>query len=66
MNSRTDGAAQAPELFGSNVRVAFSRYGPSDPLCCPSHVDSLAFRINRGPKGPVLAFVGGVERGPAP
>jgi len=66
MNSRTDGAAQAPELFGSSVRVAFSRYGPNDPLCCPSHVDTLGFHINRGPKGPVLAFVGVVERGPAP
>jgi len=66
MNSRTDGAAQTPELFGSTVRVAYSRYAPSDPLCCPSHVDTLGFRITRGAKGPALSFVGSVERSPAP
>jgi len=66
MDSRSDGAAQTPELFGSSVRVAYSRYAPSDPLCCPSRVDTLGFRINRGSKGPVLALAGGVERGTAP
>jgi len=55
MDSRTDGAAQIPRLVSaSELAAAFSRYAPSDPLCCPSRITSVQYRLEKGPKGPVL------------
>jgi hypothetical protein len=55
MDSRTDGAAQIPQLVSAGELVAtFSRYAPSDPLCCPSRVTTVQYRLETGPKGQVL------------
>jgi hypothetical protein len=55
MDSRTDGAAQIPQLVSAGELVAvFSRYAPSDPLCCPSRVTTVQYRLEKGPKGQVL------------
>ncbi|MEY2668197.1 MAG: hypothetical protein RJA59_835, partial [Pseudomonadota bacterium] len=55
MDSRTDGAAQAPELWSAGaLSVTFSRYAGRDPLCCPSRVSTVQYRIDAGPGGPVL------------
>jgi len=54
MDSRTDGAAQVPQLWSAGaVVVPFLRYGKGDPLCCPSRVSTVRYRIDPGPKGPV-------------
>ena len=55
MDSRTDGAAQIPLLVSADeIAVAFSRYAPSDPLCCPSRAATAQYRLEKGPKGQVL------------
>lgn len=54
MDSRTDGAAQAPELWSAGaLSVTFSRYTGRDPLCCPSRISTVRYRIESGNKGPV-------------
>lgn len=55
MDSRTDGAAQIPQLVSAGeLAAAFSRYAPSDPLCCPSRITTVQYRLEKGPKGQVL------------
>jgi len=55
MDSRTDGAAQVPLLVSAGeIAAAFSRYAPTDPLCCPSRTTSVQYRLEKGPAGPVL------------
>ena len=47
MDSRSDGAAQAPELWSAGtLSVTFSRYTGRDPLCCPSRVSTVQYRID--------------------
>jgi heat shock protein HslJ len=59
MDSRTDGAAQIPQFVSAGELVAvFSRYAPSDPLCCPSRVTTVQYRLEKGPKGQVLVATG--------
>jgi heat shock protein HslJ len=59
MDSRTDGAAQVPVLGSArDLTVAFSRYTPSDPLCCPSSLTTVRYRMDDQPRGPVLLPVG--------
>ncbi len=58
MDSRTDGAAQAPELWSAGtLSVTFSRYAGRDPLCCPSRVSTVQYRIEAGSGGPVLTVI---------
>jgi heat shock protein HslJ len=55
MDSRTDGSAQIPHLTSADrLFVVFSRYAPQDPLCCPSRLTTVEYRIDPGPKGPVV------------
>lgn len=55
MDSRTDGAAQAPELWSAGtLSVTFARYAGRDPLCCPSRTSTVRYRIDAGPGGPVV------------
>ncbi len=59
MDSRTDGAAQVPVLGSArDLAVTFSRYTPSDPLCCPSSLTTVRYRVDDQPRGPVLLPVG--------
>jgi hypothetical protein len=56
MNSRTDGALSVARLFRPGEIVAeFARYGPADPLCCPSRTSTASYRIDRTSRGPVVA-----------
>jgi hypothetical protein len=56
MNSRTDGALSVARLYRPGEIVAeFARYGSADALCCPSRTSTAAYRIDRGPRGPVVA-----------
>jgi heat shock protein HslJ len=56
MDSRSDGAAQLPQLVAAEtLTVPFSRYTGRDPLCCPSRLSTVEYRIEATPKGPVLA-----------
>jgi heat shock protein HslJ len=56
MDSRSDGAAQLPQLIAAEtLTVPFSRYTSRDPLCCPSRLSTVEYRIETSPKGPVLA-----------
>jgi hypothetical protein len=55
MDSRTDGAGQVPELLSATgIAVSFARYVPKDPLCCPSRLSTVRFRIETAPGGPVV------------
>jgi len=55
MDSRTDGAAGLVQLRSTDrLEVEFARYTPADPLCCPSRVTSVSYRVQRTPSGPVL------------
>jgi hypothetical protein len=48
MNSRTDGALTSIHLTGpARFSADFARYRESDPLCCPSRVDSVAYELRR-------------------
>jgi hypothetical protein len=56
MASRTDGSGRLDEFFDGSGTLSgsFARYGPNDPLCCPSSNSSVQYRIDRTPSGPVL------------
>jgi hypothetical protein len=62
MDSRTDGVEQRVFIspsFGSpgappSISADFSRYGASDPLCCPSRVSNVTYDIELTTAGWVL------------
>jgi hypothetical protein len=58
MNSRTDGAAISVH-FSSEVALSaeFQRYKTSDPMCCPSRMSRVAYKIEKRNRGPVLVPV---------
>jgi len=59
MNSRTDGALSLARLFRPSDLVAeFARYAAADALCCPSRTSTISYRIDRGPRGPVVTPIG--------
>jgi hypothetical protein len=56
MNARTDGAWQAVRLESPRHLAAdFLRYTDADPLCCPSRVSEVEYRIDEATRGPVVA-----------
>lgn len=55
MDARSDGAANPPPQPGeTGVLIEFARYQRSDPLCCPSRISTVGYRVEETPKGPVL------------
>ena len=55
MDARTDGAAQVPQLWSADaIVVPFSRYASGDPLCCPSRLSTVQYRVETGEKGPLV------------
>jgi hypothetical protein len=55
MDSRTDGAADAVNLwYKDQLTAEFRRYKPDDPLCCPSSSTSVEYTIEQTANGPVL------------
>jgi hypothetical protein len=58
MNARTDGAGQSARPGPSGLlTAAFLRYEDADPLCCPSRMSEVTYRIDRRPPGPVVVPV---------
>jgi hypothetical protein len=55
MNARTDGAWQAVRVESPlHLTADFLRYTDADPLCCPSRLSEVAYRIDEASGGPVL------------
>ena len=55
MDSRTDGAAQVPQVWSADtIVVPFSRYASGDPLCCPSRLSTVQYRVETGAEGPLV------------
>ncbi len=55
MSSRTDGAALQVQLRSEDrLDVEFARYASDDPLCCPSRLTTVTFRVESTSDGPVL------------
>ena len=55
MDSRSDGAADAVNLwFSDQLSATFRRYTADDPLCCPSGSTAVDYTIVSTPDGPVL------------
>jgi hypothetical protein len=53
MDSRTDGAlGRVTVSTDGRVHAEYSRYGATDPLCCPSKITTVVFEIEKEP--PVL------------
>ena len=58
MDSRTDGALSEIRFPApSAIEVVFLRYTDTDPLCCPSRLTTVRYRIERRPEGPVVVPV---------
>jgi LppP/LprE lipoprotein len=54
MDSRADGAVSDVRLISpTEVEAIFLRYVDTDPLCCPSRLSTVRYRIERRSKGPV-------------
>ena len=55
MDSRTDGALSEVRLLSpASIEVVFLRYVDTDPLCCPSSLTTVRYRVERRAKGPVV------------
>jgi len=58
MDSRTDGAlSQIRFPSPAAIEVVFLRYVDADPLCCPSRLTTVRYRIERRPEGLVVVPV---------
>lgn len=51
MDSRSDGSSGAVRLPLPSITAEYSRYKPSDPMCCPSSRVTVRFRIDRTAAG---------------
>jgi len=55
MDSRADGALSEVRLLSrTEIEATFLRYVDTDPLCCPSRLSTVRYRIERRPKGPAV------------
>jgi len=55
MDARTDGALSVARLLSpTEVEVVFVRYVDADPLCCPSRLSTVRYRIERRRQGPTV------------
>ncbi len=58
MDSRTDGALSEVRLLSTtSIEVTFLRYTAADPLCCPSRLTTVRYRIERRGQLPVVVPV---------
>jgi hypothetical protein len=56
MDSRADLSSGVVRLLpGDAIAIEITRYGPSDPPCCPSSRDTVRFAIDRSQHPPVVA-----------
>jgi hypothetical protein len=61
MDSRTDGSLTDPPVFSGDgtIVATFTRYAPTDPLCCPSRpATRVTYRIENAAGGPVVVPAG--------
>lgn len=67
MASRSDGAGRITNVRGpDHMMGTFVRYGPTDPLCCPSKTFNVDYTVDRdSPDGPVLVGLTSTQT-PAP
>jgi LppP/LprE lipoprotein len=54
MVSRTDGSSGAVRMPLPELTAEFSRFAPTDPLCCPSSRVRVRYRVDRSGAGPVV------------
>ena len=54
MVSRTDGSSGVVRMPLPQLTAEFSRFAPTDPLCCPSSRVTVRYRIDRASAGPVV------------
>ena len=54
MVSRTDGSSGVVRMPLPQLTAEFSRFAPTDPLCCPSSRVTVRYRIDRVSAGPVV------------
>ena len=54
MVSRTDGSSGAVRMPLPQLTAEFSRFAPTDPLCCPSSRVTVRYRVDRSSAGPVV------------
>jgi hypothetical protein len=55
MDSRTDGALSEVRLLSpTSIEVTFLRYVSTDPLCCPSRLTTVRYRIEQRGKVPLV------------
>jgi hypothetical protein len=57
MVSRTDGSSGVVRMPLPELTAEFVRYGPTDPLCCPSSRVTVRYRIDRSAAAPVVVPV---------
>lgn len=56
MESRVLGSLQTATFSGpSKIGAIFNHYTSADPLCCPSKLTNVAYRINATRRGPIVA-----------
>lgn len=68
MRARSDGALVSLRLVSeSALSVEYARFLEQDPLCCPSRLGVVAYKIEPGPEGPLLVpGASRVDAAPAP
>jgi hypothetical protein len=68
MRSRSDGALTTLRLVSElALSVDFARYLEQDPLCCPSRLSNVSYKIETGDAGPLLVpSLARVDAAPAP
>ena len=55
MNAREDGAENMIRFVSaSELTVQYARYADADPLCCPSRLTVVRFRVERLRDGPIV------------
>ena len=54
MVSRTDGSSGAVRMPLPQLTAEFSRFAPTDPLCCPASRVTVRYRVDRSSAGPVV------------
>jgi hypothetical protein len=63
MDSRADGAlSETGFLSATVIEAVFLRYVDADPLCCPSRLTTVRYRVEHGAAGPAVVPVSAQSR----
>jgi len=67
MNAREDGAENMVRVVSaSELTVQYARYADADPLCCPSRLTVVRFRVEQMRNGPIVIPVTAQTRSSSP